>query len=298
VAQLVDEDHIDVDHLNWGIAKAAGRGALIATESVFSLGGDVAPLAEIVAVAQRRRVRLLVDESHGIGTLGNGGRGVLSRLGLEDEVDVIVGSLGTALGSYGAFVACDRQMAEHLLNAARTLIFSSAPPPSAAAAALAALTLLEQRPQLAQKLCMNVAVLRRELEREGFGTGGDAQILSIFIGTPELAERIAATALERGLLVEAVRPPAVPSPASFLRLTAMASHRPEELQEAAGVLAAAAHARGFEPALSALPADVVELEEEMPLEHSAPQRGVFDVESLGPAGVSVFDVERDQRLAA
>jgi glycine C-acetyltransferase/8-amino-7-oxononanoate synthase len=289
-------DHLDVEHLAWGISKAAGRGALIATESVFSLGGDLAPLAEIAELGQRRHLRVLVDESHAVGALGAGGRGMVARAGLEDQVDVILGSLGTALGSYGAFVACEREMAAHLLNSARSLIFSSAPPPAAAAAALAALAQLEHRPELVQRLRTNTAALRRGLEAEGFGTGGGAQIVSVFIGAPELAERIAAAALERGVLVEAVRPPAVPAAAAFLRLTAMASHRAQELEEAAHVLSGAAERRGFEPAMSGLPAEVIELEADAHWAAAeldspdpapapspappAPPRGVFDIERL------------------
>ena len=240
-------DHLDVDHLAWGIRKAEGRGALIATESIFAAGGDLAPLADIAETAHRRGVRLLVDESHGIGTMGPEGQGALARGGLRDQVDVIVGSLGTALGSYGAFVACDRRLASHLLNSARPLMFSSAPAPSAAAAAFAALSILEQRPQLVERLHTNAGVLRRELERHGFGAGGDAHIVSVFIGAAELSERLATSALEQGIFIEAVRPPVVPAPAAFLRLTAMASHRPDELREAAHILAATAQGAGLRP---------------------------------------------------
>lgn len=284
-------DHRDIEHLAWGIGRAQGRGALIATESVFSTSGDVAPLEEIVALGRRRKIRTLVDESHGLGTAGENGRGVLAELGLEAEVDVILGSLATSLGSYGAFVACDRQMAAHLLNTARTLIFSSATAPSAASAALTALSLLEERPQLVSRLRANVSVLRRALEREGFGPGGEAQIASIFIGSGELAERIAGSALEQGVLVEAIRPPAVSAAASFLRLTAMATHRPEELHDAAHVLATAGRRHGFEPEQSRV-ADVA-----TELEASAPS--LFDVERSDPAAAhGVFDVERADRLAA
>jgi 8-amino-7-oxononanoate synthase len=273
-AELFLYGHCDPGHLAWGIAKASGRGALIVTESIFATGGDLAPLEEIVELAERRRVRLLVDESHGIGAVGPGGRGSLAEAGLEDQVDVIVGSLATSLGSYGAFVACDREMAAHLLNSARTLIFSSAPAPSAAAAALAALSLLEERPQLVRRLRANADVLRRALERESFGAGGAAQIISILVGDAELAEAISGAALEQGLLIEAVRPPAVPAPAAYLHLAAMASHRPEELEDAARRLATAARVRGFEPELSELSAEVVELEA------AAAPRVVFDVEQV------------------
>lgn len=283
-AELFLYDHCDPGHLAWGIAKAAGRGALIVTESVFATGGDLAPLEEIVALAERRHVRLVVDESHGIGAAGPGGRGILAEAGLEHQADVIVGSLSTSLGSYGAFVACDREMGAHLLNAARTLIFSTASAPSAAAAALAALTLLEQRPQLVTRLGTNTDVLRRALEREGFGAGGQAQIVSIHVGAAELAERIASAAFEQRVLIDAVRPPAVPAAAAYLHLAAMASHRPEELEDAARRLALAARARGFEPELSALAAEVVEFETAAPA--GAPR----------PAGV--FDVEQVDRLAA
>ena len=136
------------------------------------------------------------------------------------------------------------------------------------------LSLLEQRPQFVARLRANTRALRGGLEREGFGTGGDAQIVSVFVGAAELAEEIAGAALEHGILVGAIRPPAVPAAASFLHLAAMASHRPEELEDAARALATAARARGFEPELSGLPADVVELEA------PGPQHGVFDVEQV------------------
>jgi glycine C-acetyltransferase/8-amino-7-oxononanoate synthase len=279
-------DHLDADHLTWGIRKAEGRAALIATESIFAAGGDLAPLLDIVEVAQRRGVRILVDESHAIGTMGSGGRGALAEAGLQGQVDVILGSLSTALGSYGAFVACDREMALHLLNAASTLMFSSAPAPSAPAAAFAALALLEQRPQLVDRLHAVTAVLRGELARQGFGAGGDAHIVSVLIGAAELSERIASSALEQGILIEAVRPPVIPAPGSFLRLAVMASHRPDELRDAGRILAAAARSQGFDPADSLLTSESVEFEpEEAPLARSGP----------APA---IFDFEQSERLAA
>ena len=104
-------DHGDVEHLAWGLREAEGRGALIVTDGVFSMDGDVAPLAEIVELARRHDARVMVDEAHGTGALGPGGRGAVAEAGLEDEVDVIVGTLGKALGSYGAYVVLRRAMA-------------------------------------------------------------------------------------------------------------------------------------------------------------------------------------------
>src|SRR3954453_16942504 len=128
-------DHCDTDHLEWGLREAGGRGALIVTDGIFSMDGDVAPLEEIVQLAQRYDARVMVDDAHGMGTIGPGGRGLVADAGLEDEVDVVVGTLGKALGSYGAYVCCDKPMAKWLVNSARTLIFSTALPPPAVAGA-------------------------------------------------------------------------------------------------------------------------------------------------------------------
>src|SRR5215210_2079936 len=115
--------HADPEHLAWGLRHADGRGALIVTDGVFSMDGDIAPLAEIVALARRHDVRVMVDDAHGTGTLGPGGRGTVAAEGLEGEVDVVVGTLSKALGSYGAFACCDQALARYLVNSARSLIF-------------------------------------------------------------------------------------------------------------------------------------------------------------------------------
>jgi 8-amino-7-oxononanoate synthase len=281
-------DHCDVEHLAWGISRAEGRGALIVTDSVFSMDGDLAPLGEIVELAQQFGLRTVVDEAHGTGALGTGGRGALAEAGLEDQVDVIVGTLGKALGSYGAFVACDQQMSRYLVNMARTFIFSTALPPPAVAGALAALDLLEERPRLVQKLAANASALRDGLELEGFDMGESrTQILPLVVGDPELAMRICEAALTRGVFAQAIRPPTVPPMTSRLRLAVMATHREEELRDAARTLAAAARAAGFEPRFAGDRAD----------RHDEPATPVtadveIDVEAMPPLPRSaVFDFE-------
>ena len=277
-AEVFVYDHCDTEHLEWGIAHAEGRGALIVTDSVFSMDGDVAPLEEIVELAHRHRLRTLVDEAHALGVLGPGGRGALAEAGLEDQVDVIVGTLGKSLGSYGAFVACDRAMARYLVNAARTFIFSTALPPPAVAAALAALGLLEERPRRVDKLLANVAVLREALAGEGFDLSGSrTQILPLVIGEPERAMTICETALSRGVFAQAIRPPTVPPMTSRLRLAVMATHREEELRAAARTLGAAARAAGFDPRSRVTPL-VAPPEPAV----AQPARGVFDFEAPGP----------------
>jgi glycine C-acetyltransferase/8-amino-7-oxononanoate synthase len=260
-------DHGDLDHLEWGIEQAQGRGALIVTDALFSMDGDVAPLEDLVEVAQHHRLRLVVDEAHSTGTIGPGGRGALAEMGLQEEVDVIVGTLGKALGSYGAFVACEYSMVQYLINAARTFIFSTAPSPPSVAAALAALELLEQRPRRVSKLQANAETLRFELERQGFELPGDhSHIIPLVVGDAALAVEICEAALERGVFAQAIRPPTVPPTTSRLRLSVMASHGQAELRAAARILAQAAREAGFEP--RAVPAET--LYDEEPLEADEP----------------------------
>ncbi|MGA2927307.1 MAG: 8-amino-7-oxononanoate synthase [Solirubrobacteraceae bacterium] len=246
-AEVFVYQHCDVEHLEWGIDRAAHRGALLVTDSVFSMDGDVAPLAELVELGQRHRLRIVVDEAHGTGALGPGGRGALAQAGLSGEVDVIVGTLGKALGSYGAYAACDRSMARYLLNAARTFIFSTALPPPAAAAALAALALIEEQPRRVDKLAANAAVTRTALEREGFDLrGARTQIIPLVLGEAQLATRVCQEAVRRGVFAQAIRPPTVPPGTSRLRLAVMASHREQELLFAARTLARVARAAGVQ----------------------------------------------------
>jgi 8-amino-7-oxononanoate synthase len=290
-AEVFVYDHADIEHLRWGIAHAEGRGTLIVTDSVFSMDGDVAPLTEIVGLAQHFGLRTVVDEAHATGTLGPGGRGAVAEAGLEDQVDVIVGTLGKALGSYGAFVACDQHMARYLVNAARTFIFSTALPPSAVAGALAALDLLAERPRLVDKLAANAAALRAGLQQEGFDVGASrTQILPLVIGEAQQAMRICEAALARGVFAQAIRPPTVPDMTSRLRLAVMASHHEEELRAAARTLGAVARSAGFEPRVAVRYAPDQEYEAAEALAEPAiqmpalpaPRAGVFDFEATGP----------------
>ena len=231
--------HCDMEHLAWGLQQAGGRGSLIVTDGVFSMDGDVAPLTEIVELAQRYDARVLVDEAHGTGCIGPGGRGAVAAAGLEDEVDLIVGTLGKALGSYGAYVCCDRRMAKYLVNSARTLIFSTAVGPPAVAGAMAALELLREQPRRVEKLQRNGALLRAELAGQGLSVrSGETPIVPLVIGDAEDTVSVSEAALERGVFAQAIRPPTVPTGGSRLRLTVMASHTESELRAAARAIGA------------------------------------------------------------
>jgi glycine C-acetyltransferase/8-amino-7-oxononanoate synthase len=237
-------DHADADHLEWALRQSEGRGSLIVTDGLFSMDGDLAPLEAIVEIARRHDARVLVDEAHATGAIGPEGRGAVAAAGLEDEVDVRVGTLGKALGSYGAYVCCERTLANYLVNTARTLIFSTALPPPAAAAAIAALHLLCEQPRRVEKLQRNAAVLRSALREQGLDVGdSETQIVPLVIGDAAETVRASDRALERGVFAQAIRPPTVPADTSRLRLAVMASHTKSELRDAAVALAAAVPAR-------------------------------------------------------
>jgi 8-amino-7-oxononanoate synthase len=247
-AETVRYRHADADHLAWELRQADGRAALIATDGMFGLDGDVAPLREICALAHRYDARVLVDEGVALGALGPGGRGAVAEAGVEDEVDVITGTLGKALASYGGFVCCDPVTARFLVHSARTLLHSTALPPVAVAAAMAALELLEAEPRRVERLQANAEALRDALAREGFEVAGAcAHVVPLVVGDAELALAMADRALEGGVFCEAVRPPAVPQGAARVRLAAMASHSRAELRDAARVLGRAALSAGFRP---------------------------------------------------
>jgi 8-amino-7-oxononanoate synthase len=281
-------DHGDVEHLEWGLQKSEGAGALIVTDGVFSMDGDVAPLADICELAQIYGARVVVDEAHGTGALGPGGRGAAAAAGVEDEVDVIVGTLGKALGSYGAYACCDETMARYLVNTARPLIFSTALPPPAVAGALAALELLVSSPRRVERLQRNATALRDELRKQRFDDGGSrTQIVPFAIGEAERSVRVCEAAIERGVFAQAIRPPTVPDGTSRLRLAVMATHTEAELRAAVRTLAQVARAAGVVPAAAAGARSAVV--DDTPAAAGARSAVVGDTPAAAPIGV--FDAE-------
>jgi 8-amino-7-oxononanoate synthase len=237
--------HGDVEHLAWGLTAAGERASLIVTDGVFSMDGDIAPLEDLARLARSHDCRLMVDEAHATGAMGPGGRGSVASAGLSKEVDLVVGTLGKALGSYGAYVCASGELSEYLLNTARSFIFSTALPPPVLAAAQAALELLEAEPGRVRRLSANAATLREGLVAEGLAAGGgQSQIVPLEVGdagrTMELCERL----LERGIFAQGIRPPTVPPGSSRLRFSVMATHEPADLREAARLAGQAAREVG------------------------------------------------------
>jgi 8-amino-7-oxononanoate synthase len=238
--------HGDVEHLSWGLRQARGRGSLVVTDGVFSMDGDVAPLPQLLELARRHGARLMVDEAHATGAVGPGGRGSVAAAGLSGEVDIVVGTLGKALGSYGAYVCAGAELVDLLVNSARSFIFSTAPPPSAAAAAEAALAILEAEPEIVGRLQANAALLRRSLAAEGLEVGhSTTQVVPVQVGGAEATMELCELALEKGVFAQGIRPPTVPEGSCRLRMTAMATHRREDLVAAAHMVGTAAREIGL-----------------------------------------------------
>jgi 8-amino-7-oxononanoate synthase len=217
---------------------------LIVTDSVFSMDGDRAPLRALVALAEHYHSFLMVDEAHATGMFGFRGAGLVEALGLEDRVDVQMGTLSKALGGMGAYVAGSRSLIDLLVNRARSFIYTTGLAPACVAAAGAALDVVTAEPERRQALARNAAHLRDGLTAIGFRVPGDTHILPVVLGDNRRTVAFAAALLAHGVLVQAIRPPTVPPGTARLRLTPMATHTRAQLDRALEAFAAVAQETG------------------------------------------------------
>lgn len=230
--------HGDWQRLDQLLTKATRhRRRLIVTDSLFSIDGDLAPLAELADLAERHDAMLLIDEAHATGVFGPNGRGVAEQLGVEDRVDVRVGTLSKGLGSIGGFVVGSRSLVEWLVNRARPYVFSTAPPAAVAAAALAALDIVRDEPQRRQGLLSRADALRKRLAEQGWDVGKSAsQIIPVVVGRSDRAVHLAAELRNRGLFVPAIRPPTVPEGEACLRISLTYGHTQQMVDQLAETL--------------------------------------------------------------
>jgi glycine C-acetyltransferase len=227
--------HGDLAALETRLAEAARdhRRVLLAIDGVYSMDGDVAPVAEMVAAAKRHGAIVLLDDAHGTGTLGARGRGSAELCGAGD-IDVLLGTLGKGLGSYGAFVVGTRALRDLLVNVARSFIFSCALAPPQVAAAHAALDLVRREPWRRERLQANAARLRARLAARGVDTSpSTTHIVPVVIGASDAAMAVCEQLLERGFYAQGIRHPSVPEGTARLRLTPMATHREDEIDAVA-----------------------------------------------------------------
>ena len=228
-------------------ATEAGSAVLIATDGVFSMDGDVAPVAGLAALAQQHQAWLLVDDAHGLGVLGAHGGGVLELAGLSaQQVPLLVGTLGKALGTFGAFVAGERDLIDYILQRARSYIYTTALPPAVAAATRAALTLVRDEPWRRDRLQGLIARFRAAALREGLALG-DSQtpIQPVLLGDAARALAASVALQQAGYWVTAIRAPTVPAGTERLRITLSAAHDEAQVDGLVAALAGALH--GLEP---------------------------------------------------
>jgi 8-amino-7-oxononanoate synthase len=216
------------------------RRRLIVTDGLFSMDGDVAPLARIADLAERHEAMIVVDEAHATGVFGAGGRGTCEACGVEERVDVRVGTLSKGLGSVGGFVAGRRSLIDWLTNKARPYFYSTALPPAAAAAGCAALDIVESEPSRRTELLERAAQLRATLTAQGWNVGPSAsQIIPLIVGDAARTMKLAESLRYWGFLVPPIRPPSVPEGASRLRLSLSYGHTQAMIDELLKTLGAA-----------------------------------------------------------
>ena len=218
--------HADPQSLQSHLSKSKAVQKLIVTDGVFSMDGDIAPLDELTKLAAGHNAWLMVDDAHGLGVLGHNGRGTPEYLQLNPgDIDVYMGTLGKALGSFGAFIAGSETLIETLIQLARSYVYTTAMPPAVAEASRASLRLVQQEPWRRDKLRSLIGHFRHGAQQLGLSLmDSSTPIQPLLVGDSETALRFSQALLEKGFLVSAVRPPTVPQGSARLRITFCAAH--------------------------------------------------------------------------
>ena len=223
--------HNDADHLEELIKNNRDkfRNALVVTETVFSMDGDISPLEDIARLKEKYDCLLMADEAHATGIFGPGGSGVTEDKGITEKVDIIMGTFSKALGSFGAYIAVDQKTRDFLVNTCRSFIYSTALPPAVIAANMAAIEAVKDEPFRRKTLLENSAYFRQRLKQKGLDARGDSQIVPVVFGdngkTLEVSERLR----QKGWWVTPVRPPTVPIGEARLRISVLYDHGIETL---------------------------------------------------------------------
>ncbi len=209
------------------------RGRLVVVDGVFSMEGDVAPLPEICAAARDFDAAVMVDDAHGIGVLGKTGRGTAEHFGLEQDVDLIMGTFSKSMASVGGFIAGEATVIDYIKHRARTLIFSAAPPPSSVAAALATVDIMENEPERRDRLWENTRYFAEGLRTMGLDTGkSETPVVPVVVGEDLTALKMVQRLHEEGVFVNCVLSPATPPGRALIRTSLMATHTREQLSRA------------------------------------------------------------------
>ncbi|MER3543880.1 MAG: 8-amino-7-oxononanoate synthase [Chloroflexota bacterium] len=235
--RIIRYAHNDPEDLERQISQATGyRRAIIVTDGVFSMDGDIAPLPAICEVAERHNLILMVDDAHGEGVLGRGGRGIVDHFGLHGRVDIEVGTLSKAFGVVGGYVAGKKTIVEWLRQRGRPFLFSSAVTAADTAACIAAVDVLEESTELVDRLWENTRYFKREMQRLGFDTGkSETPITPVMLGEAHVAQQFSRRLFEEGLFAMAVTYPTVPRGKARIRVMVSATHTRDDLDQALGL---------------------------------------------------------------
>jgi len=238
-AEIIIYEHCDASDLETKAHSHRGRRALVVTDGLFSVDGDIAPLPEIIQVAKKYNMLLMVDDAHATGVLGKNGGGTADYFGLQNEIDIQMGTFSKALASEGGFIAGNRGLIDYLANKARSFIFSTALAPATVAVSLRALEIVQAEPRLRQSLIANSAWFREKLREIGFEIMDfPTPIISVVLGQPELTVNFSNRLMGENIFVSAIRPPTVPQGTSRLRINLMATHTVDDLAPAIDSMAA------------------------------------------------------------
>jgi glycine C-acetyltransferase len=231
-AETVVYDHRDVDQLASQLEEHRGaRRRLIVTDAIFSMDGDLAPLAQLVELAESRHATLLVDDAHGTGVLGPSGKGAPEHLGVKDDIDVLMTSGSKGLGTYGGFIASSQEFIDLLRNSAPSFVYTTALPPDICEATLKALTIVKSEPERRERLRQLAESVRHSLQDLGFDTmDTETHIIPVRIGDAARTMAISEALFDRGIFLQGIRPPTVPDGESRLRLSLMATHTDEHIE--------------------------------------------------------------------
>jgi 8-amino-7-oxononanoate synthase len=225
--------HNDLDSLESVLSKLPpDAGKLVVVDGVYSMAGDIAPLPEIIEISKRYGARIMVDDAHSLGVLGNG-RGTAAHFGVEDQVDLIMGTFSKSFAAIGGFIAGNAEIVHYIQHHARALMFSAALPAAMVAVVLAAVDIIENEPQHVQKLWRNAEYMRAGFNKLGYDTGtSNTPVIPVYIGDQYRAVLAWAALVEEGVYVNPVVPPGVPPNKSLLRTSYMATHEFEHLDRA------------------------------------------------------------------
>jgi 8-amino-7-oxononanoate synthase len=237
--KMVRYNHNDMEDLERLLANAdPNMGKLIVTDGVFSMGGDIANLPEIVRLAKKYGARVMVDDAHGFGTIGPNGKGTAHYFGLEDEVDIIMGTFSKSLASIGGYVVASRKVVDYIRHNSRPYIFSAAIPPANTASANAALDILKENPERVKKLADNANYMRKRLKELGVPIiESETPIIPIYTYKMIRTFKICLELFEHGVYVNPVIPPATPKGECLIRVSLMATHTHEIIDKAVEIIA-------------------------------------------------------------